>query len=157
MLHAQWAKEIMIQNKRVGCGGIQQSIGLPISLRPHQVTWTFRAIQSISICKSTAGMGSHDVCHHHEKYAKVGQWSLWLGQYCTSMAATGQQQWDVIDVPCDNAWHNLARPPQLPGEGRNTEKVSLRTQKQTGHYTANLSCMWVRWVECGLNMQKVFC
>ena len=43
------AKEMMIQRKRVSCGGIQKSIGLPIPLRPHQVTRTFRAIQSISM------------------------------------------------------------------------------------------------------------
>ena len=54
VFHTQWAKEIMIERKRVSCGGIQKSIGLPIPLRPHQVTRIFRAIQSISICKSTA-------------------------------------------------------------------------------------------------------
>ena len=82
----------------------QQSKGLPISLRPHQVTWTLRAIQSISMGKSTApeggagpsgplaGRGSHDVVAFRNTPKLVSNLSGPAGQYCTSMAATGQQQ-----------------------------------------------------------------
>ena len=64
-----------------------------------------------------AWMGSHGVWHHNEKYTKVDQWLTWLGQCCTSKAATSPQQWGATAEPCSSAWHNLAVPPQLPGEG----------------------------------------
>ena len=38
MLHAQWAKERLVQNKRVSCRSIQEDLRLPVSLRPHQIT-----------------------------------------------------------------------------------------------------------------------
>ena len=54
VLHAQWAKERLVQNQRVNCSSIQENIRLPVSLRPHQKTRELRAIQSITICKPTA-------------------------------------------------------------------------------------------------------
>ena len=78
-------EEITVQRKRVVCRGIQKSIGLPIPLKPHQVTRTW-AIQSISICKSTA--------------EKKWLWASGLNRLiqCMSSPWEMRQSWSVISL-----------------------------------------------------------
>ena len=121
VLHAQWAKERLVQNKRVSRSSIQENIRPPISLRPHQIARELRAIQCIAICKSTAPQWrfraiwpkwTHSTCYHNPEWATADQWFLWPGQYCTSMAATGPPQWDAVAVPYESWWHLSSSPPE---------------------------------------------
>ena len=60
-----------IQRKRISCGGIQKEHRIVHPLRLHKVTRTFRTIENICICKSTAPrwhLGTWDLrhsAHHH--------------------------------------------------------------------------------------------